>query len=83
MTVCAGRLDTFEAKYARTFEFMDQIQELHQVEIEVDFPIKSAFAIESNEKVEVRPTEKGSVLTLGSLKKWETIVLTGEEKMNL
>lgn len=83
MTVCAGRMDTFEAKYARTFEFVDQIQELHQVEIEVDFPIKSAFAIESNEKVEVRPTEKGSVLTLGSLKKWETIVLTGEEKMNL
>ena len=76
MTVCAGRMDTFEAKYQRTFEFVESVQDIHNLQIEVDYPVERAFAVELNKELEVKKTDSGAVIVLDTLSKWETITVT-------
>lgn len=76
MTVCAGRMDTFEAKYQRTFEFVDEIEPIHGIQITLSYPVERAYAVELQKELEVKHIDGGSVVTLDSLAKWETITVT-------
>lgn len=80
MTVCTGEMDTFEARYPRTFEFVEEIQERTDIFIDLDFPVSTAYALDLGRYLEV--TEHGEVTTvkLDRLKQWETIVLKIESQ---
>lgn len=75
MTVCTGQMDCFEAKYPRTFEFVESIQKLHDIEIIMDYPVERAYAVEQNKELEIKRTDTETKIVLDVLSEWETIVV--------
>ncbi|MDL2253219.1 alpha-L-fucosidase [Ruminococcaceae bacterium OttesenSCG-928-I18] len=81
MTLCTGNMDSFEARYPRTFEYVDSVPVLHDLAIEVDRPgLKGARQLPDGEPLPIRETETGSVITLPRLTTWATVELLWKER---
>lgn len=75
MGVCCGTMDTFEARYPRTFEFIDQVDALADVEVTVNMDsIKACRAYTTGKELQLVKRPGGFSVTLARLYQWETLV---------
>ncbi len=78
MTVCSGHMDTFEGRYPRTFEFMDEVNALCDVKITLRRPVRTAHAFALGAALPCERAGEVTVITLPRLDQWESLVLTPE-----
>ncbi|MGJ4851135.1 beta-galactosidase trimerization domain-containing protein [Bacillota bacterium Meth-B3] len=75
MGVCCGTMDPFEGRYARTFEFVDRVNPIADLEIRVAGRFEKAHAFALDAELDVRIEGDETVLTLDRLYEWESIEL--------
>lgn len=75
MGVCCGEMDAFEARYPRTFEFVEQVDALADVSVHVSTSsINSCHAFIGDEVIPLEKTGDGYRCTLKRLGAWETLI---------
>ena len=76
MGVCCGTMDTFEARYPRTFEFVEQVDAIADVKIKLNIDsVKSCRSYTDGKELELVKCEGGYSVTIDRLGEWETLIL--------
>ncbi len=75
MTMCLGTMDVFEGRYPRTFEFVDRVNALGDIDIAIDGAYTSAKVFTTGQALATRVSGGKTMLTLPRLDMWESIEL--------
>lgn len=77
MSVCCGYMDTFEGAYPRTFEYMDEVIPVYDVQLSIRGHYKESQIqlVDGGIQFELQQKEGSTRITVKKLDIWETIVI--------
>jgi hypothetical protein len=83
MTVCCGYMDTFENAYPRTFEYMDEVIPVYNIEIVIKGHIEKEQVklLDGSSTFDIREDGENSVIRIESLHLWETLVIENKKEV--
>jgi hypothetical protein len=76
-------MDTFENAYPRTFEYMDEVIPVYNIEIVIKGHIEKEQVklLDGSSTFDIREDGKNSVIRIESLHLWETLVIENKKEV--
>ena len=68
-------METFEGTYKRTFEYMEEVIPIENVQIVLNGNYLEAYSVDNPHNVSIKYEDHKTTITIKSLNIWETVII--------